>query len=77
MLNNNNIYFQNGSSDKNNQRRQLRRKSSGRLTETNRTPQNKPKESNEIEEKSAVKIQAGVRGFLVRRRQKKLKNQES
>ncbi|XP_018568081.1 uncharacterized protein LOC108908510 [Anoplophora glabripennis] len=71
------LKLKNGSSDINNQRRQLRRKSSGRLTETNRTPQNKSKEPSDIEEKSAVKIQAGVRGFLVRRRQKKQKNQES
>ncbi|KAJ8924054.1 hypothetical protein NQ315_006831 [Exocentrus adspersus] len=70
--------YPNGSSDMNNQRRQLRRKSSGRLTEGGRIVQNnKPKDPKDIEEKSAVKIQASVRGFLVRRRQKKQKNSES
>ncbi|XP_044263547.1 uncharacterized protein PF11_0213-like isoform X2 [Tribolium madens] len=57
--------------DISNQRRSARRKSSGRLTDSGRITQNKSKSPSDIEEKSAVKIQAGVRGFLVRRRQKK------
>lgn len=46
----------------NTQRRSSRSKNISRLDGA------KPKE---VEEKSAIKIQAGVRGFLVRRRQKK------
>lgn len=56
------------------QRRNIRRKSSGKLRgaekiKTTQVAKNKP--STELEEKSATKIQAGIRGFLVRRRQKK------
>ncbi|XP_064211496.1 repetitive organellar protein isoform X2 [Tribolium castaneum] len=57
--------------DISNQRRSARRKSSGRLADSGRIAQTKSKSPSDIEEKSAVKIQAGVRGFLVRRRQKK------
>ncbi|XP_063919497.1 putative leucine-rich repeat-containing protein DDB_G0290503 isoform X1 [Zophobas morio] len=59
--------------DISNQRRSSRRKSSGRLTESGRIIQKKSKSPSDLEEKSAVKIQAGIRGFLVRRRQKKQK----
>ncbi|CAH1364892.1 unnamed protein product [Tenebrio molitor] len=59
--------------DISNQRRSARRKNSGRVTDSGRMIQTKSKAPSDIEEKSAVKIQAGVRGFLVRRRQKKQK----
>ncbi|KAL3286835.1 hypothetical protein HHI36_001322 [Cryptolaemus montrouzieri] len=49
-------------------RRSVRRKSSGRTSEIQ---PKKQKENIDLQEKSAVKIQAGIRGFLVRRRVKK------
>ncbi|KAF5308165.1 hypothetical protein FQR65_LT06345 [Abscondita terminalis] len=58
-----------------NQRRNVRRKSSGKLrgSEKSKAPQAAKNNGSDLEEKSATKIQAGVRGFLVRRRQKKTK----
>lgn len=65
------LLFQNGSGDiKSNQRRhQNKRKSSGSLSEALHDPGTRK----EIEERSATKIQAGIRGFLVRKRQKNAK----
>ncbi|KAF2898686.1 hypothetical protein ILUMI_07487 [Ignelater luminosus] len=63
------LKLKNGGVDSINQRRSLRRKSSGKLRGSEKAAQNsKP---TDLEEKSATKIQAGVRGFLVRRRQQK------
>ncbi|XP_050499847.1 protein PFC0760c [Diabrotica virgifera virgifera] len=59
----------NGSSDMNTRRPSLKSKTSGPLDTKN--TKNQSQKSANIEEQSAVKIQAGVRGFLVRRRQKK------
>lgn len=63
------------SSDDDITKRPIRRKSSGRVnSEPNtKSPKKQQKENlkEDLVEKSAVKIQAGVRGFLVRRRQKK------
>lgn len=57
------IRFQNAAID---QKRQLRKRSS-----------RENMKDADLEEKSAVKIQAGVRGFLVRRRQKKVNSSAS
>lgn len=72
------MLFQNGGTDAvSNPRRTARRKSSGKLfteemgstaKQSKTVKQSKDKEE---EERSATKIQAGVRGFLVRRRQQK------
>ncbi|KAK4885252.1 hypothetical protein RN001_001523 [Aquatica leii] len=58
-----------------NQRRNIRRKSSGKLRGSEKTKASQPAKNKctDLEEKSATKIQAGIRGFLVRRRQKKAK----
>lgn len=55
-------------------RRSLRRKSSGKLRGSENTLKKQMDKSSDLEEKSATKIQAGIRGFLVRRRQTKAKN---
>ncbi|GJQ66475.1 hypothetical protein Trydic_g4471, partial [Trypoxylus dichotomus] len=52
-----------------NMKRTARRRSLGRITET----KSANKQPSDLEEQSATKIQAGIRGFLVRRRQKKNK----
>ncbi|CAG9829410.1 unnamed protein product [Diabrotica balteata] len=63
------LKLKNGSSDMNTRRPSLKSKTGGPLdTKNSKNQSQKPKD---IEEQSAVKIQAGVRGFLVRRRQKK------
>lgn len=65
------ICFQNGANDNmTNNRRAIRRKSSLVLSENGNIAQKQSKPS-DLEEQSATKIQAGIRGFLVRRRQKK------
>ncbi|KAB0804508.1 hypothetical protein PPYR_01478 [Photinus pyralis] len=68
------LKLKNGGVENSSQRRSIRRKSSGKLRGAEKIKTNqggKNKQSTELEEKSATKIQAGIRGFLVRRRQKK------
>jgi len=55
-------------------RRNGRRKSTGKMIDTNKN-QMKKNASQELEDRCATKIQAGVRGFLVRRRHQKTKPQ--
>ncbi|XP_057665492.1 putative uncharacterized protein DDB_G0282133 isoform X2 [Diorhabda carinulata] len=61
------LKLKNGSSDMNTRKSSMKSKSSG--SDTSKS------QSSDLEQQSAVKIQAGVRGFLVRRRQKKQSNQ--
>ncbi|XP_017784237.1 PREDICTED: uncharacterized protein LOC108567936 [Nicrophorus vespilloides] len=55
-------------SDIKNSKRSPRRKSSGKLIESGKMMK---RDTSELEERSATKIQAGIRGFLVRRRHQK------
>lgn len=63
------LFFQNGGDSVTSNRRICKRKNSGRIRQdsSNKNQQNKP---SDLEVRSATKIQAGVRGFLVRKRQK-------
>lgn len=54
----------------------VKRCSSGRRrSSTRRGEQGKP--NTDLEEKSATKIQAGIRGFLVRKRQRNTKDKQA
>lgn len=64
-------WLQNGSDDA----KMVKRCSSGRRRSSIRRGDT-PKGTTDLEERSATKIQAGIRGFLVRKRQKSTKDKQ-